>query len=161
MFNSLVTTLDRYPIDTKLAGTNLLDPSKSGAVKEYQKVVAVGPQVRGIEVGDIVFINPKRYAVMKHEEGELKDGVIKDNPVVSYNFEILEIDGVPHLLLFDNDIKYVADLKSLKRILQLLQRLLLLLSRMQMLFQYMEERKLHSNNRACLRNQAGFFNFKI
>lgn len=112
MFNSLVTTLDRYPIDTKLAGTNLLDPSKSGAVKEYQKVVAVGPQVRGIEVGDIVFINPKRYAVMKHEEGELKNGVIKDNPVVTYNFEILEIDGVPHLLLFDNDIKYVADIEE-------------------------------------------------
>ena len=107
MFNSLVTTLDRYPVNMTLKGTNLLDPSKSGAVKEYQRVVAVGPQVRGIEVGDIVFINPKRYAVMKHEEGELKD-----NPVVTYNFEVLEIDGVPHLLLFDNDIKYVADIEE-------------------------------------------------
>ena len=86
MFNSLVTTLDRYPVNMTLKGTNLLDPSKSGAVKEYQRVVAVGPQVRGIEVGDIVFINPKRYAVMKHEEGELKDGVIKDNPVVTSRY---------------------------------------------------------------------------
>lgn len=68
--------------------------------------------VRGINVGDIVYINPKRYAVMKHKEGSLQDGVIKDNPVVGYNFDIIEIDGTEHLYLQDGDIKFVAKIEE-------------------------------------------------
>lgn len=112
MFNGLVTTMDRYSSDVTIKGTHLMDAAKSGAVKEYQKVVAVGPMVRGIEVGDIVFINPKRYAVMKHKEGTLKDGVITDNPVVGYNFDTVEIDGDTYLYLQDNDIKFVAEVEE-------------------------------------------------
>lgn len=112
MFNGIVTTMERYGSDTKIKGTSLTDPTKSGAVKEYQKVVAIGPMVRGIEVGDIVFINPKRYAVKQHKEGSLKDGVITDNPVIGYDFEVIEINGVDHLYLQDSDIKFVADIEE-------------------------------------------------
>lgn len=112
MFNGLITTMNRYGSDQKVKGTNLIDSSKANAVKDYQTVVAVGPMVRGIEVGDTVFINPKRYAVMKHKAGSLQDGVIKDNPVVGYNFDIVEIDGVEHLYLQDNDIKFVAEIEE-------------------------------------------------
>lgn len=112
LFNGIITTMSRYPVNMTVKNTKLLDATKSGAVKEYQKVVAVGPMVRGIEVGDTVFINPKRYAVMKHKEGTLQDGVIKDNPVIGYNFDIIEIDGVEHLFLQDNDIKYVAEVEE-------------------------------------------------
>lgn len=112
LFNGIITTMSRYPVNMTVKNTKLLDATKSGAVKEYQKVVAVGPMVRGIEVGDTVFINPKRYAVMKHKEGSLQDGVIKDNPVMGYNFDIIEIDGVEHLFLQDNDIKYVAEVEE-------------------------------------------------
>ena len=112
LFNGIITTMSRYPVNMTVKNTKLLDATKSGAVKEYQKVVAVGPMVRGIEVGDTVFINPKRYAVMKHKEGTLQDGVIEDNPVIGYNFDIIEIDGVEHLFLQDNDIKYVAEVEE-------------------------------------------------
>lgn len=112
LFNGVITTMDRYSDNVTIVGTNLKDPTKSGAVKEYQKVVAVGPMVRGIEVGDTVFINPSRYAVMKHKKGSLEDGVIKDNPVIGYNFDIVPIDGVDHLFLQDNDIKYVAEVEE-------------------------------------------------
>ncbi len=111
MFNGLVTTLNKYPLDLKTKG-GIIDTTKAGAVKEYQTVVAVGPMVRGINVGDIVYINPKRYAVMKHKEGSLQDGVIKDNPVVGYNFDIIEIDGTEHLYLQDGDIKFVAEIEE-------------------------------------------------
>lgn len=111
MFNGLVTTLNKYPLDLKTKG-GIIDTTKAGAVKEYQTVVAVGPMVRGINVGDIVYINPKRYAVMKHKEGSLQDGVIKDNPVVGYNFDIIEIDGTEHLYLQDGDIKFVAKIEE-------------------------------------------------
>ena len=108
MFNSLVVTCNKYSKDTRLQGTSLVDTTKADTIKEYQTVVAVGPSVRGIEPGDVVFINPKRYAVKKHKEGSLKDGVITDNPVIGYNFNIVEIEGVPHLYIQDNDIDYVA-----------------------------------------------------
>ena len=112
MFNGLITTMNRYEQDVKVKGTDLIDSSKSNTVKEYQTVVAVGPMVRGIEVGDTVFINPNRYAVMKHKAGSLQDGVIKDNPVIGYNFDIVEIEGVNYLYLQDSDIKFVAEIEE-------------------------------------------------
>lgn len=59
--------------------------------------------------GDVVFINPRRYAMMKHKEGSLKDGVITDNPVISYNIPTVEIDDVTHLFLNEQDIQYVVE----------------------------------------------------
>ena len=109
MFNRLVTTMDKYDIKKT---NGIIDPTKSNAVKEYQKVLAVGPMVRNIQVGDIVFIDPRRYAVMKHREGTLQDGVIKDNPVIGYKFDIVEIDGENCLMLEDNDIKYIAEIEE-------------------------------------------------
>ena len=112
MFNGLITTMNKYGSDVMVKGSNLVDASKTNTVKEYQTVVAIGPMVRGIEVGDVVFINPKRYAVMKHKPGSLQDGVIKDNPVIGYNFDVVEIDGVDHLYLQDSDIKFVAEIEE-------------------------------------------------
>ncbi len=112
MFNGLITTMNRYGSDVKARGSNLIDTSKANTVKEYQTVIAIGPMVRGIEVGDTVFINPKRYAVMKHKPGSLQDGVIKDNPVIGYNFDIIEIDGQECLYLQDGDIKFIAEIEE-------------------------------------------------
>lgn len=112
LFNMIITTCDKYNSDVRLAGTNLIDSSKSNAVKEYQKVLAVGPAVRGIQEGDVVFINPNRYKVVKHKEGSLEDGIIKDNPVIGYRFETIEVDGQECLVLFDNDIKFVAEIEE-------------------------------------------------
>lgn len=107
LFNSLIVTCNKYPKDVMI-GT-ILDATKADTIKEYQTVVSVGPMVRGIEVGDTVFINPKRYAVKKHKEGSLKDGVITDNPVIGYNFNIIDIDGIPHMYIQDSDIDFVAE----------------------------------------------------
>ena len=46
MFNGIVTTLNRYGNDQKIKGTDLIDSTKVGAVKEYQTVVSIGPMVR-------------------------------------------------------------------------------------------------------------------
>lgn len=107
MANYLVTTKDEYTEGDVKRGGLLI--KTVGSLKEYQKVVAVGPMVRGIQVGDLVCINPKRYAQYKHKPGSLKDGVITDNPVVSYNFNVIELDHVSHLLLTDQDIDFVIE----------------------------------------------------
>lgn len=107
MANYLVTTKEEYTEDDVKNGG--LITKMIGSLKEYQKVVAIGPMVRGIQVGDIVCINPKRYAKYKHQPGSLKDGVITDNPIVAYNFNVIELDHIPHLLLTDQDIDFIIE----------------------------------------------------
>ena len=107
MFTKLLTTMNKYEEDELTSG-GLIDTTKTqGTLKEYQTVVSVGPMVRNVKVGDLVCVNPERYAIKKHEAGSLKDGVICDNPVIKYNFNIMEIDDTPHLLLDENDISFI------------------------------------------------------
>lgn len=106
LFTSVVTTMDKYEDDVIVNG---LVNQTAGTLKEYQRVVAIGSSVRDIKVGDLVSINPSRYAVRKYEDGSLKDGVISQNPVVSYSFHTIEIDKIEHLLLQDRDIDFVIE----------------------------------------------------
>lgn len=107
MFNGIVTTMEQYKekVTNGLVG---IDTPKTG-LSQYQKVVAVGSTVRDIKVGDLVSINPKRYAKMRHKEGGFNDGVMKDNSVVTYEFDTIELDGETYLRLFDNDIEYIVE----------------------------------------------------
>lgn len=108
MFTALITTMDKYEQD--ITSNGLINTHRTqGSLKEYQKVLAVGNSVRDIKVGDLVCINPSRFAVKKHQAGSLKDGVVSDNPVVSYNFDIVEMGGEQCLLLQDRDIDFVIE----------------------------------------------------
>ena len=107
MFTSILTTMDKYEEDG-MTKSGLVDASKvQGTLKEYQTVVAVGDSVRTVKVGDLVCVNPERYAVKKHEAGSLKDGVITDNVTLRYNFNIVEMNNTPYLLLQENDISFI------------------------------------------------------
>ena len=106
LFNFIITTMNKYQSDGKMGD---LIVKQKGTLKKYQKVVAVGSSVREIKAGDMVMINPDRYAVMKHEKGSLKDGIVEDNPIVSYNFKTVEMNGTQYLLLYDSDIKYIIE----------------------------------------------------
>ena len=109
MFNQVICTMNKYS-DDELKEGNIIDYHKvQNPIKEYQTVVATGPMVRDIKVGDLVAVNPKRYSRMQHKEGSLKDGVIGDNPVVSYNFNVIELDHVQYLLLLDQDIDFIIE----------------------------------------------------
>ena len=108
MFTAIVTTMDKYKEDVSVNG--IIDASKrEGSIKEYQKVLSIGDSVRGITVGDLVCINPTRYGIKKHEEGSLKDGIVTDNPVIKYNFNVIEMNGESCLLLQDRDIDFIID----------------------------------------------------
>ena len=77
--------------DLKLGNTELIDATKMKyTVKEFQKVVSCGTFVKGVKEGDVVCFDPTRYGIKEHRD-------------------IIEIEGVPHLLIFDNDIKYVVE----------------------------------------------------
>ena len=106
MFDSLVTTMNKYEQDGFENGVIV---KQAGSLKEYQTFIAVGPAVRNIEVGDTVMINPIRYAKKKHQDGSLKDGVITDNPIVKYEFNVVTVNNEDCLLLYDQDIMYVFE----------------------------------------------------
>lgn len=109
MNNYLITTKEVYKDDIK---TGSIVTKASGTMKEYQKVVAIGPMVRNIVVGDIVMINPSRYAVRKYEEKPMENSIKNDmelNPVVGYRFNTIVLDNVEHLVLSDQDISYVIE----------------------------------------------------
>lgn len=108
MFNAIVTTFDVFEeADTNSAIIGA--DEMAGQPKPYQTVVAVGNAVNGINVGDVVAIDFSRYARKQHKEGSLKDGVIQDNPVVSYAFNTIPLDGIEHLFLYANDIQFVIE----------------------------------------------------
>lgn len=109
MFNSLITTMDKYENDSYNASGIIEANKQQGGLKEYQTVLAVGNSVREIKVGDLVSINPSRFGVKKHQEGSLRDGVITDNPIITYNFDVIVIDGKQCLLLQDRDIEFIIE----------------------------------------------------
>ena len=106
LFNKILVTADKYEDD--IIENGIIRTTK-GTLKEYQKVLAVGSTVRDFKVGDLILINPIRYAVKKHREGSLNDGVITDNPVVSYNFNLVEVGDKVNILLYDSDIDYIIE----------------------------------------------------
>ena len=108
MFNRIVTTMRKYAVDETING--VINASKlAGSLKEYQEVLAVGTTVKGINVGDLVCINPKRYEVKKYNEGSLNDGVLQENKSLGYRFNTIVIDDRDCLLLFDSDIDYIVN----------------------------------------------------
>lgn len=107
VFNHILVTADVYSIAD--SSSIITDKEASGAIKEYQKVVAVGPSARGVEVGDMIAINPVRYEVRKYKDGSMNDGVIQQNKVISYNFPMVEVDGKTYMYLTDADISYIIE----------------------------------------------------
>ena len=107
MFNYILVTKDVYT--DKDVDTDIFYRQLEGSIKEYQKVLAVGDMVRNIKEGDLVKINPERYAQHKHPAGSLKDGVIEDNPVVAYKFKIVELEDKQCLLLTEQDIEFIVE----------------------------------------------------
>jgi len=109
MFTALVTSMDKYDADRYTAG-GIIDPTKTKTgLKEYQTVIAIGGAVREIKIGDLVCINPTRFAIKKHKEGSLQDGVLGDNVTTSYNFDVVTMNDIQYLLLQDRDIEFIVE----------------------------------------------------
>ena len=96
--NHIVTTMEMYSIEELQGVSKLIDATKMNTVKEYQKVIAVGPFVKDIKVGDIVRINPSRYIQILHKQGSLK-GI--DKKTVSD--EMHSAVDIPRELIYTKD----------------------------------------------------------
>ena len=113
-FNQIVVTRDLYAEQRSKAGLFL---GRANTIKEYQTVVSVGPNVKGIAPGDVVFINPKRYMMVEHKDGlqDKEQNVIQDQMKAQFNIPTFTVYDLPDggsrelMIIGDNDIYFVAE----------------------------------------------------
>jgi hypothetical protein len=110
-FTGVVTTMDKYKKDG-LGANGLIDPTKTeGSLKEWQYVIAVGSSVRVCKEGDLVKINPSRYAQYQQRQvpnvAQEVEGYKRE--LVGYKFRTVQLSGEKYLLLQDSDIEYVVE----------------------------------------------------
>ena len=107
-YNHLLVTGDTFEKDMIQGGVIV---AKKGDLKLWQKVVAIGPSVRDIKVGDMVMIIPDHFAVKKYNKNSVQND-LDNNPILTYNFPFETVDdekGNPreYLYISDQDIRYV------------------------------------------------------
>ena len=112
LFTSIVTTGDKFEKDVTVGGIIQQD-QKKGDLKLYQKVLAVGPAVRDIKVGDMVMINPIAYVRKKYSKGSVQNDM-DNNPTLSINIPTVPVTDEKGntkecLLLTDRDIQFVFE----------------------------------------------------
>lgn len=105
MTRHIVTTMEKYTDDEDKLLVNVKEVE--GLVKDIQKVIAVGPHVRDINVGDYVCINPKNYIKVKHNLSDDLNG--KNEMEVKINFPVVDLEDGRYLLLWEDDIDYVIE----------------------------------------------------
>lgn len=112
MYTKILLTKDMYTDESFITGTGIIDASKiKQGVKEIQKVLAIGSSVREVKVGDIVSINPDRYAVRSYAKDSTKEA-LKDefyNPATKYIFPVITVDGKECLYLDERDIDFIVE----------------------------------------------------
>lgn len=106
--NHVLTTAERYNMNQSKDG--LIEAGKAiGEMKEYQRIVALGPTAYpNLKVGDIVVINPERYAkpVHKNDPNSIK---AQDHVEIVINWPMLDINGESFLYLYDTDIELIVE----------------------------------------------------
>lgn len=114
MLNHIITTANVYE-ESQINGGVIDDEGKlEGKFKEYQTVVSIGPHVRDVQVGDLVIINPSAYCKPRHKTkaDSIKGLMGEDEVEMIVEFPIIDINGEPHLFLFDRDIDLVIEEKE-------------------------------------------------
>lgn len=112
VYTNILVTFDKYSEPEKISGSDVIDPDKSKImVKEYQKVLKVGNQVRLVKPGDMIAINPAKYARYKQvKQNSLRNDLESyKNEIVGFNFPTIEVDGKELMLLDERDILYIID----------------------------------------------------
>lgn len=109
LYTRIVTTMDMYVEDQATSPSGIIDVSKlKKGIKEYQTVIAVGTAVRNVKEGDIVCINPDRYAVRQFKENSLKNDIM-ENAITKYNFNVVNLNDVDYLLLDEADVEFIVE----------------------------------------------------
>ena len=106
MFNKIITTAE---FTEELTESGIITNTKK-SVDEFQTVIAVGDSVRSIKVGDVVCVDPNRYAVRKYKKDSVKADIEEyANTIIDYEIPLIILDGVKHLMIMDSDVLFIVD----------------------------------------------------
>lgn len=110
MFTNLLVTKEVFDKDMCEGGVIV---ANKGDMKLWQTVLAVGPAIRDIKVGDKVMLRLDDYAVKKYSKDSLQNDM-DNNPIITWNlpFETIEDDkgnSVECLYIKDRDVKFVFE----------------------------------------------------
>ena len=106
MFNKIITTAE---FTEELTDSGIITNTKK-SVDEFQTVIAVGDSVRSIKVGDVVCVDPNRYAVRKYKKDSAKADIEEyANTIIDYEIPLIILDGVKHLMIMDSDVLFIVD----------------------------------------------------
>lgn len=100
-FTTVITTLDTYE-DNLIEDGVVVAPK--GALKLYQRVVAVGSTVREIKEGDLVLLNLQNYIKRKWKENSIKEDITNMEEEFVYDFPRMFLDGEMYGKFQDRDI---------------------------------------------------------
>lgn len=113
IFNGILITANIEELAEPQIGKIINPDAIRRSVKLVQTVVAVGESVRAVKPGDVVYMNYDRYAVRKYkdENNGLKEEMAEfyKMGIIAYQFNEIIIDGVPHLLVFENDVRFIVE----------------------------------------------------
>ena len=113
MYTKILVTCDKYTEPEKIDNTDIIDPAKAKImIKEYQRVLAVGNMVRLVVPGDIIAINPMKYAKFKQvaQKNSLREDVQQyKKEIVGFDIPTMEEDGEEDMQLEENDILYIIN----------------------------------------------------
>ena len=85
MFNKIITTAE---FTEELTESGIITNTKK-SVDEFQTVIAVGDSVRSIKVGDVVCVDPNRYAVRKYKKDSAKADMEEyANTIIDYEKKV-------------------------------------------------------------------------
>lgn len=116
-FNQVLTTAWKFSEDQR-TGLIIDIKKKQNDYSNQQRIVAVGPTVRDLKVGDLVEINflKSRYVEFTQEYlrnhaslaqfDELATASHMNDDGIIIHYPIIVIGGVEHFLIYDNDIPF-------------------------------------------------------
>lgn len=102
VFTQVLTTCEVYGRE------GLVMEHMEGSVKEWQRVLAVGGAVRGIEPGDMVIVSPEAYIKRQYDANSLQND-IGNNKTVRVDMPVYETVSGRVMLIDQSDVKLVFE----------------------------------------------------
>ena len=98
VYTKILVTCDKYTEPEKIDNTDIIDPAKAKImIRSTRGVLAVGNMVRLVVPGDIIAINPMKYAKFKQvaQKNSLSERTYSNirKEVVGFDFPTMEVDG--------------------------------------------------------------------
>lgn len=113
LLNYVILTAERYSAKELVdIHGGILPAGLENQLKPYQTIVSLSPRLKdsALEVGQLVLINIERYGRSKQKKNTVMETTDEYyDATIEYHVPVIELDGVEHLRLGDNDIEFIID----------------------------------------------------